>query len=389
MPDISYINLQSPLAVKVEWKRNSAEPPLTLSISALMLNQRTGLIDKLEDFVFYGSKMSNDGILSEDKSIKCDPVDFKKGFGTEGVYKMSIDLKKVKVDVDKIRIVVSINPRFENESYGFDNMIKAEVIICDNNGTSYFYDLKKDAESNCRCVDIGLVKRWGDCWRFEETLQGYFGGLEYAYNDNSSKLLDFKSFGLICIVEGNEEKLKLQQLVENLVLQINSSIKNANLEEARILSLELQDKIQGLSKSQYVDKLHITIDDVYRKCVEDLRKKYAEIAKLKQKKEFDNALSLICDFRMLASKYKINIFDSKLKQLEDKINSIITKLSPAMILFQKKKFRDAKRAFASEGNSEMAQVCTRILQLERRIKEGNSSNSEKLELDSIYKQFKI
>ena len=111
--------------------------------------------------------------------------------------------------------------------------------------------------------------------------------------------------------------------------------------------------------------------------------------KLKQKKEFDNALSLICDFRMLASKYKINIFDSKLKQLEDKINSIITKLSPAMILFQKKKFRDAKRAFASEGNSEMAQVCTRILQLERRIKEGNSSNSEKLELDSIYKQFKI
>ena len=54
MPDISYINLQSPLAVKVEWKRNYAEPPLTLSISALMLNQRTGLIDKLEDFVFYG-----------------------------------------------------------------------------------------------------------------------------------------------------------------------------------------------------------------------------------------------------------------------------------------------------------------------------------------------
>ena len=99
MSDISYKNLQSPLTVKVEWKRNSAEPPLTLSISALMLNQRTGLIDKLEDFVFYGSKMSNDGILSEDKSIKCDPVDFKKGFGTEGVYKMSIDLKKVSANL--------------------------------------------------------------------------------------------------------------------------------------------------------------------------------------------------------------------------------------------------------------------------------------------------
>lgn len=379
MSDISYINLQSPLTVKVEWKRTSAEPPLTLSISALMLNQRTGLIDKLEDFVFYGSKMSNDGILSEDKSIKCDPVDFKNGFGTESVYKMSIDLNQIKKSVDKVRIVVSINPRTEAESYGFDNMLKAEVEIRDYNGTSYFCDLIKDSESNCRCVDIGLVKRWGDSWRFEETLQGYLGGLEYAYNDNSSMLPDFKSFGLICIVEGNE-------IIEDLILRINNSVKN-NLVEARLLSLELQDKIHGINTPQCVDKLHI-IDDIYRKCVEDLRIKYADIAKLKQKKEFENAIISIREFRLLASKYKINNFDSKIKQLEKKVNSA-TELSPAMMLLQTKKYRDAKRAFASESNSAMAQVCTRILQLERSIKEGNASDSEKSELDTIYKKFNI
>ena len=218
MSDISYKNLQSPLTVKVEWKRNSAEPPLTLSISALMLNQRTGLIDKLEDFVFYGSKMSNDGILSEDKSIKCDPVDFKKGFGTEGVYKMSIDLKKVKVDVDKIRIVVSINPKVEDyPQIGFDTLLTTQFTIEDSAGVSYSCDLAKDSDSGCRCIDIGLVKRWGDNWRFEEEMELMLGGLELVYNeymcDSIINSNPFSKIGDLSIIENKyketEENTKI------------------------------------------------------------------------------------------------------------------------------------------------------------------------------------
>ena len=255
MPDISYINLQSPLTVKVEWKRNSAEPPLTLSISALMLNQRTGLIDKLEDFVFYGSKMSNDGILSEDKSIKCDPVDFKKGFGTEGVYKMSIDLKKVKVDVDKIRIVVSINPKVEDyPQIGFDTLLTTQFTIEDSAGVSYSCDLAKDSDSGCRCIDIGLVKRWGDNWRFEEEMELTLGGLELVYNeymcDSIINSNPFSKIGDLSIIEN-----KYKETIKNTIISKDGT-KNIIERTVEVISTKIG-QLTGKEEQQKPWKKHL------------------------------------------------------------------------------------------------------------------------------------
>ena len=62
-------NLKSPLEVKVEWVRNTSTPPLTLSISALMLN-KDDVINKLEDFVFYGTPNNGSDIISSDKYLR-------------------------------------------------------------------------------------------------------------------------------------------------------------------------------------------------------------------------------------------------------------------------------------------------------------------------------
>ena len=61
-------NLKSPLEVKVEWGRTSSKPPLTLSVSALMLN-KDNVINKLEDFVFYGTPSNGNDIISADISL--------------------------------------------------------------------------------------------------------------------------------------------------------------------------------------------------------------------------------------------------------------------------------------------------------------------------------
>lgn len=184
--DESY-NLQSPLQLKIEWGRINNTPPLALSISALLLNAASGVVDKFEDFVFYGST-STDGkkITSPDGGIMCDTL-LRKGFGTSGEYCMTIDLAKINTEVSKIRIIASIDAKGKEnlDTVGFDTLSKARFTLKDNAGSTYQCDLENESDSHCRSVDVAIVQRWDKNWRFMEELTFHMGGLDMIYSDDS------------------------------------------------------------------------------------------------------------------------------------------------------------------------------------------------------------
>lgn len=180
-------NLQSPLQLKMEWSRIQNTPPLTLSISALLLNRDSGLVDRFEDFVFYGSP-SVDGkkITSHDGGIMCDTL-LRKGFGTSGEYSMTIDLAKINAEVSKIRVIASIDAKGKDDLdiVGFDTLSKARFSLKDSAGSTYQCDLVNESDSLCRSVDVAIVQRWDKNWRFVEELTFHMGGLDVIYGDDS------------------------------------------------------------------------------------------------------------------------------------------------------------------------------------------------------------
>lgn len=198
-------NLKSPLEVKVEWVRNTSTPPLTLSISALMLN-KDDVINKLEDFVFYGTPNNGSDIISSDKSVTCDALNFDKGFGTESSYKMNLELGKVSDTIDRINIVVSINTKANDTNLpAFDSLTKATFSIKDAAGLTFTTELNKTGESSCRCITVGLVRRYAQSWRFEEEMELKLGGLELVYNEYMSDSIissnPFSRIGDLSIIE--------------------------------------------------------------------------------------------------------------------------------------------------------------------------------------------
>ena len=206
--DESY-NLQSPLQLKIEWGRINNTPPLALSISALLLNAYSGVVDKFEDFVFYGSN-STDGkkITSPDGGIMCDTL-LRKGFGTSGEYCMTIDLAKINSDVSKIRVIASIDAKGKDDldNVGFDTLSKAKFTLKDNAGNTYQCNLENESDTRCRSVDVAIVQRWDKNWRFVEELTFHMGGLDVIYGDDSyvsdyvSRDKPFEEYGDIVKIE--------------------------------------------------------------------------------------------------------------------------------------------------------------------------------------------
>ena len=206
--DESY-KLQSPLQLKIEWGRINNTPPLALSISALLLNAASGVVDKFEDFVFYGSH-STDGkkITSPDGGIMCDTL-LRKGFGTSGEYCMTIDLAKINSEVNTIRVIASIDAKGKDDldTVGFDTLSKARFSLKDNAGSTYQCDLVNESDSLCRSVDVAIVQRWDKNWRFVEELTFHMGGLDVIYADDSyvsdfvSRDKPFEEYGDIIKIE--------------------------------------------------------------------------------------------------------------------------------------------------------------------------------------------
>lgn len=206
-------DLQSPLEVEVEWCRTSSDPPLTLSISALMLSKED-IVDQLDDFVFYGSHVNPESnkIISKDHSVTCNVLDFKNGFGTGGVCWMNLELDKIREDINRVRILVSINHKDESQDdkSSFDTLKKAKFIIRDKSGATYSTELSQGSDMDCRCIEVGLVKRYGSSWRFEDELNCLLGGLDMAYDeyvrDDIVKGTPFNQIGNITRIEQRYRK---------------------------------------------------------------------------------------------------------------------------------------------------------------------------------------
>lgn len=183
MPNTSYQNLKSPLEIKVEWSRTSSVPPLALSISAFMLNKKD-VANKLENFVFYGTPSNGNNIISSDKSITCDILNFENGFGSEGTHNMKLELGYVSESVDRINFIVSINEKGEELQHpAFDSLKTAIFSVSDAAGFTFTTELNNTGEASCQCIVVGCVRRYGEAWRFEEEMELKLGGLELVYNE--------------------------------------------------------------------------------------------------------------------------------------------------------------------------------------------------------------
>ena len=247
-------NLKSPLEVKVEWVRNSSVPPLTLSISALMLN-KDNVINKLEDFIFYGTPSNGNDIISSDKSITCDAINFKDGFGTESSYKMNLELSKVSETIDRINIVVSINTKGDCSILpAFDSLTKAIFSIKDAAGLTFIAELNKTGESLCRCITVGLVRRYGNSWRFEEEMEMMLGGLELIYDeymcDSIINNTPFNAIGDLNIIENKYKETTKQTTITK------SGRKNVFERTVEVISTQIG-KLTGASEPQKPWKGHL------------------------------------------------------------------------------------------------------------------------------------
>lgn len=246
-------NLKSPLEVKVEWGRTSSKPPLTLSVSALMLN-KDNVINKLEDFVFYGTPSNGNDIISSDKSITCDAINFKNGFGTESSYKMNLELSKVSESIDRINIVVSINAKEDCSILPtFDSLTKAVFSIKDAAGLTFITELNKTGESLCRCITVGLVRRYGNSWRFEEEMELKLGGLELIYDeymcDSIINNTPFKEIGDLSVIENKyKETIKKTTITKD-------GYKNVFERTVEVISTQIGN-LTGASESQKPWKGH-------------------------------------------------------------------------------------------------------------------------------------
>ena len=172
------MNLRSPIDVKIEWKRQTASNPFTLSISAFLLNKK-GVVNKMEDFVFYGNRNNGTGtILNSNNSVRCDALNIPSCFNTENAYRMALNLNSISQDVNHIRLIVSVVPEdYSDKTSSFENISNAKFTFKDSGGFFYQSELNHNVEPDCRCIEICLVQRFGNSWRFYEEKVARIGGL--------------------------------------------------------------------------------------------------------------------------------------------------------------------------------------------------------------------
>lgn len=210
------MNLKSPINIKVEWKRTESSSPFTLNISAFLLNKK-GIVNKMEDFVFYGNKINGVGsIVNSDNSVRCDALNIPSCFNTESAYRMTLNLDAVRPDVNHIRIIVSITSKdYSDNSSSFDCLSNAKFTLKDSEDFIYESELNHNIDPNCRCIEICLVQRYGSNWRFYEENIARIGGLELPYNEYTHHLNEYVPFSNIGDISKIEWHFEESVVVKN------------------------------------------------------------------------------------------------------------------------------------------------------------------------------
>ena len=214
-------NLQSPLKITIEWERSAVLPPLSLCISALLLNENTHKVESIDDFVFYGACLDQKEITTPNKSIKCDKLNFKKGFAKNGPYKMAVDLDKINQEIKMIQIFVSIVTKVA-DNVSFSKLSVARFAIKDNVSNYYLCELKQNDETSSRSVAVVLLQRWQNNWRLFEEKNYYEDSLEGVIHEFfSDQVLDSFSFPTIDTIESQQGRqgriTSLKDVIKSIV----------------------------------------------------------------------------------------------------------------------------------------------------------------------------
>lgn len=117
-----------------------------------------------------------------------------------------------------------------------------------------------------------------------------------------------------------------------------------------------------IEKSEKNSRLEYTnIIENYEKLVVELRNTRKELLELKKRTDADNK-----------SKVEGVALDSE-----------------GYSLLKQRRYIEAKRIFAIEGNSQMASICTELIKLEKKKNRNGLTNTEDIRLNKLYKQYEI
>ena len=122
------------------------------------------------DFIFYNNLKSTDGSVVH-------AGDNTTGQGEGDDEKITINLKNVPADIDKIAIGVTIHEA-DNRRQNFGMVAKAYIrcLNADGNAEIARFDLSEDGSSETAMI-FGEVYRNGADWKFRAIGQGFKGGL--------------------------------------------------------------------------------------------------------------------------------------------------------------------------------------------------------------------
>lgn len=159
------------ISIELGWKANGfTGADFDLDASAIMVNDQ-GKVRSNSDFLYYGV---------ESKQTPCGSIkhsgDNKTGDG-DGE-KMTIDLSKIPLDIQKVVFVVSIyHAKKRAQNFGQVTQAYIKVVNLDNPAENLpKYDLSEDASQNTSVVFAELYRHEGE-WKFRALGNGFDNGL--------------------------------------------------------------------------------------------------------------------------------------------------------------------------------------------------------------------
>ena len=185
-----------------------------------------------------------------------------------------------------------------------------------------------------------------------------------------------------------------EQNLHDWDVEINSLIANMPLgEEINIVEEPIKQpevKLDGKSNKKHVEEDALTYKVDPKKYQREVRTSIAEIKGKLRIKDFSTAGALLSSLESKLHRDGVYDYDGQLDEVKKDVvltpqkpkvkaqvdndkakveNKSIKNMSPAEKLLVQGKFVDAKRAFASDGNSKMAQVCSDFIKSKRVIEQ--------------------
>jgi tellurium resistance protein TerD len=140
-----------------------------LDASAFLLTE-AGKVRSDADFIFFNQPASADGSVKH-------LGDNTTGAGEGDDEQVTVDLKKVPADVDKIAISVTIHEaEARKQSFGMVSQAFVRVVNAADNSEIVRYDLSEDFSIETALI-FGEVYRNAGEWKFRAVGQGFQGGL--------------------------------------------------------------------------------------------------------------------------------------------------------------------------------------------------------------------